>query len=503
MNTTARIESTGEGNRIHLSQDTADQLIAANKSHWVKTRDEKVSAKGKGLMTTFWLNTKFKAGPASSSGGGASSERHTIDFGSASGADGDLLDIAKTDTNAQETKISAFNAKIERLVNWNVNIMVRTLKLIVARRASCNSHGNGEERSDRNSLTLASPAQHRKTVIDEVQEIIHMPVFDASATKDQSDPNTIKLDSDVLAQLRQYVQVTATMYQNNNPFHNFEHASHVTMSVFKLLNRIVAPDGLDEKKLTDADDVQITLHDHTYGITSDPLTQFACLFSVLIHDVDHCGVPNSQLVKENSNLTRVYNNQSVLEQNSVDVAWNLLMTDSFSALHNAICPTPQEMSRFRSLVVNSVMATDIVDKKLKKLRNARWEKAFTSSSVEAGSSTATSNNSKDDIDRTATIVIEHLIQASDVSHTMHVRKEDCNDRFAPKVLVAGFFPHTFSPLLHIHDRFCVACFSTGTCFESGTSSSLKKGTARTSWVAPTRTRPSFGTRARCKRNGHC
>ena len=27
------------------------------------------------------------------------------------------------------------------------------------------------------------------------------------------------------------------------------------------------------------------LHEHTYGITSDPLTKFAVVFSALIHDV--------------------------------------------------------------------------------------------------------------------------------------------------------------------------------------------------------------------------
>jgi predicted glycosyltransferase len=54
------------------------------------------------------------------------------------------------------------------------------------------------------------------------------------------------------------------MYRNN-PFHNFEHASHVTMSVSKLLSRIVAPGSLDEKELKDADNVQNTLHDFTYG----------------------------------------------------------------------------------------------------------------------------------------------------------------------------------------------------------------------------------------------
>jgi hypothetical protein len=48
--------------------------------------------------------------------------------------------------------------------------------------------------------------------------------------------------------------------------------------------------------------VASTLHDHTYGITSDPLTQFACIFSAFIHDVDHIGVPNTQLIKENTTI---------------------------------------------------------------------------------------------------------------------------------------------------------------------------------------------------------
>jgi 3'5'-cyclic nucleotide phosphodiesterase len=69
-----------------------------------------------------------------------------------------------------------------------------------------------------------------------------------------------------------------------------------------------------------------------------------------------------------------------------------------------------ERHRFRQLVVNSVLATDIVDKTL---RNARWDKAFKPEQV-----TAKDINPRDAVYRKATIVIEHLIQASDVSHTM-------------------------------------------------------------------------------------
>jgi hypothetical protein len=200
----------------------------------------------------------------------------------------------------------------------------------------------------------------------------------------------------------------------DNPFHNFEHASHVTMSVVKLMARIVAPELEVDKQAVVGHEVASTLHDYTYGITSDPLTQFACVFSAMIHDVDHTGVPNTQLINENSNLARHYNGKSVAEQNSVDLAWNLLLDERFSILRDAIASTPDEQSRFRQLVVNAVMATDIMDKDLKALRNARWDKAFAKNCVQPEQIA----DHKDAVDRKATIVIEHLIQASDVSHTM-------------------------------------------------------------------------------------
>jgi len=84
------------------------------------------------------------------------------------------------------------------------------------------------------------------------------------------------------------------------------------------------------------------------------------------------------------------------------------MDSRFDALREVICPTPTEMSRFRQLVVNSVMATDIMDKDLKALRNDRWDTAFKKCLTE----------SRENRNRKATIVIEHLIQASDIAHTM-------------------------------------------------------------------------------------
>lgn len=194
------------------------------------------------------------------------------------------------------------------------------------------------------------------------------------------------------------------------------------MSVSKLLSRIVAPSEDINLTKSAVSEVASSLHDHTYGITSDPLTQFACLLSALIHDADHPGVPNAQLVKEKDPMAVSFENKSVAEQNSVQLAWSMLMEDQFKELRMAICATEEECVRFRQLIVNVVMATDIVDKDLKKLRNSRWEKAF-SDTYDESPEMATN--------RKATIVIEHLIQASDVAHTMqhwHIYRK-WNERF--------------------------------------------------------------------------
>jgi hypothetical protein len=139
------------------------------------------------------------------------------------------------------------------------------------------------------------------------------------------------------------------------------------------------------------------------------LTHFTYIFAALVHDVDHPGVPNTQLIKEKASIAIVYKDKSVAEQNSIDLAWNLLMGEDFIDLRRCIYQTDSEFKRFCQLVVNAGMATDIMDKDLKAFRNSRWEKAFSRNQEE---------NSEKAANRKATIVIEHLIQASGVAHTM-------------------------------------------------------------------------------------
>ena len=193
-------------------------------------------------------------------------------------------------------------------------------------------------------------------------------------------------------------------------FHCFEHASHVALSATKLLSRVVRSDKIDYNDLEYKEISDEALHDHTFGITSDPIIQFALAYAALIHDVDHTGVPNATLVSEGTDLAQHYNNKSVAEQNSVDLAWDLLQEPSYSDLRACIYESSEELERFRQLVVNAVMATDICDKELGALRKERWNKAFYESNQNDDHTTI--------VNRKATIVIEHLIQASDVAHTM-------------------------------------------------------------------------------------
>ena len=229
------------------------------------------------------------------------------------------------------------------------------------------------------------------------------------------------------------------------------------MAVHKLLNRIVTPEDVDyERKNTKK--IAADLHDYTFGITSDPLTHFAVVLSALIHDTDHQGVSNPQLSKEQPSLGEKYRQKSIAEQNSVDLSWDLLIQPKYTDLQMCIFATKEEYYRFRQLLVNTVLATDIFDPELKALRNMRWDRAFHSDDLQrdfesssradgstgsdpAGdnsfdpdvSASANSNsmsasrredtinkkkNQQTSTNRKATIVIEHIIQASDVAHTM-------------------------------------------------------------------------------------
>eukprot|EP00980_Cylindrotheca_fusiformis_P031380 scaffold26280_cov137-Cylindrotheca_fusiformis.AAC.2 len=401
------MESTSERNRIQLSHVTANLLVASGLSTWIIPRKGKVFVKGKGEMQTFWLNTKTaKASKPSKPGNEMTtvSESHT-DFSDSSSIS---IVVDNYDLDGVEDM-----TKRERIVEYNVELLTSLLQQIIASRDA------GVASNNTSLSEIEATIGTGGTVLEEFVPIIPLKRFDARDLSKRHEARSIDIGKEAKTQLRSFLTSVASMYRDN-PFHNFEHASHVTASVKKLLSRIVNVDDGNGLKMSNNSVDPVDMVGHSYGITSDPLTQFSVLFSAIIHDMDHPGVPNAQLVKENTRSAQIFK-KSIAEQNSVELAWGMLMAREYDALRACIYNTEEDLRRFRQLVVNTVMATDIVDQELQDLRKARWESAFADTLVQD----ETSDDCK------ATIVIEHLIQASDVSHTMqhwHIYKS-WNEKF--------------------------------------------------------------------------
>lgn len=96
------------------------------------------------------------------------------------------------------------------------------------------------------------------------------------------------------------------------------------------------------------------------------------------------------------------------------------MSDQFPDLRACIYTNKEEFLRFRQLLVNITMATDIADKEFQQQRKARWAEAFDKDASGSSSEIKDLEVGDETIDmhRKATIVLEHIIQASDVAHTM-------------------------------------------------------------------------------------
>ncbi|KAL3938644.1 MAG: hypothetical protein SGBAC_006480 [Bacillariaceae sp.] len=384
-------------------------------------RTQKTFVKGKGDMQTYWVRSTYskrvKEQGSKHRIESTINEEDTVDASLSSSEDNDRED-ALFDVNGVERM-----NKTQRLVEWNVEVLSSLLQQVVTSRG-------GSRKSIKPLRVVESNIGSGQTILEEFVPIIQLKRPDSDVLHRPQRSNSMEVGHDIKSELRSFLSKIADMYTDTNPFHNFEHASHVTASVKKLLKRIVnvnVGNGLTQRD-ANSEVNMIDLAGHSYGITSDPLTQFAVVFAAIIHDLDHPGVPNAQLVKEGAPNAELYKNKSVAEQNSVDIAWKILMSEEHESLRSCIYQTKDELLRFRQLVVNTVMATDIVDKELQALRKNRWEAAFSDKVQEAIGS---GDESEESEDRKATIVIEHLIQASDVSHTMqhwHIYKS-WNEKF--------------------------------------------------------------------------
>jgi hypothetical protein len=195
--------------------------------------------------------------------------------------------VSGRSTFEAESLSKAYNLQPERvdmLVIWLVEGLKVHLKRIVAHNeglakkmhldlATNVPESSGLSNEDEILKTWSDP---KHSIVAEVSEVIHIPEMDREQIVQEQDPHWVILPEEVVSQLKDYVKAIALLYRDN-PFHNFEHACNVTVSVSKFLSRMSADKG-----------ATLSLNDQTYGIAADPLTQFACVFAALLHDTGVC-----------------------------------------------------------------------------------------------------------------------------------------------------------------------------------------------------------------------
>eukprot|EP00980_Cylindrotheca_fusiformis_P031272 scaffold26108_cov132-Cylindrotheca_fusiformis.AAC.1 len=289
MNTASRMESSGERDRIQVTQVTADLLTEAGYARWLVPRTNTIFVKGKGEMQTYWVR---KAKVPAAKGSKMKSDMSTVDETNES--DGGTSTGGSSGEHGLGAEGIHTLTKTERLVEWDVALLTSLLQQIIASRGGVVKHIQPLSSEEKTIGTNG-------TVLEEFTPIIPMKRFEAEDLQQRQSPSSIDITDKVKCQLRGYLSNVASMYKDN-PFHNFEHANHVTASVKKLLTRIVNTDetnglakGTNKTKRKSNGVDLVDLAGHSFGITSDPLTQFSVVFSAIIHDVDHPGVPNSQL----------------------------------------------------------------------------------------------------------------------------------------------------------------------------------------------------------------
>lgn len=224
MNTASRMESTGIPNRVQISQETSDLLVAADKEHWFEAREEAVQVKGKGELTTYLLKL------SGSSDGNKSNKLEAFSSTFSGYSSDDTLQESSGEGNASgivssREQDSGEFLRRNRIADWTVEIMAALLKEVVVRRKAALIKTEPNSRLNRLEQATGTPPSipntdddhTAATVIDEVQEIVELPKFNATAAHREAsmDARNVSLPPQVLEELRDYVRAIASMYNEN------------------------------------------------------------------------------------------------------------------------------------------------------------------------------------------------------------------------------------------------------------------------------------------------
>jgi hypothetical protein len=212
VNTAARMESCGQPGKIQLSQETAGLLTCAGKAHWLQSREGLVQAKGKGALQTYWLKNSFSDGPKST---------HT---------DSDAMDAFEGEVSSDET--SSFAG----LITWSTEILVCLVRQIMIRR-----NATAKKEIEKISYHKFEYNSIDHMVLDEVQEVVELPVFNPSVSA--VDTESVVLSDLLREEIYEFVSVVCSLYRGKS-FQRLSRFFETTQLSNLLLGcRIVCPTG--------------------------------------------------------------------------------------------------------------------------------------------------------------------------------------------------------------------------------------------------------------------
>jgi Adenylate and Guanylate cyclase catalytic domain len=258
VNTASRMESTGAKGRIQVSESTANLLVEAGKRHWIQEREDRVVAKGKGELRTFWLEPRRRSSgdgmyygrvyeqstdPTSPATPVTPSYPMTPGTPLTGTMDDQARALRSLKLRLQEKKVPSTGESItllnmnvrlksnyrvvteekyERLIDCNTDILLKYMQAVLAKRdpvPPSNKSNMREVNHDAETHELPPP-------YESVADVILLPDFVTSkgngrkAKQPFEDDSSTDLDM-LRADLRLYVAEIASLYQDV-PFHNFE-----------------------------------------------------------------------------------------------------------------------------------------------------------------------------------------------------------------------------------------------------------------------------------------
>jgi len=225
-----------------------------------------------------------------------------------------------TDDNNEEEKAKAEEGKIRKVARWELQEIV---SMVSVDGALC---GNDTV------LSLLSCIEEWNFAVFEFVELcdhLSLSLLMLSICRSRSMLSTLQIPSE---QLICYMNLVDINYKDN-PYHNHIHAADVLLNMFYFMRASVFLDNISM------------------------LDCFSILVAAATHDIGHPGHGNTFEINTESELAIRYNDQSVLENMHICLAWNLLKAKPDSNF--LVNLDKAQRKRFRKVLVDSILATDM------------------------------------------------------------------------------------------------------------------------------------------------